>query len=36
MVRSNPGLLLLKKDVVVKKWSSYNIPTIEEVKKLMQ
>lgn len=36
MVRSNPGLLLIKDDVVVKKWSSYNIPTIEEVNKLMK
>ncbi len=35
MVRSNPGLLLIKKDVVIHKWSSYNIPNIEEVKKLM-
>ncbi len=36
MVRSNPGLLLIKKDVVIHKWSSYNIPNIEEVKKLMK
>ena len=36
MVRSNPGLLLIKKDVVIKKWSSYNFPSIEEVKALMQ
>jgi uncharacterized membrane protein YphA (DoxX/SURF4 family) len=36
MVRSNPGLLLIKKDVVIKKWSSYNIPSIDEVKSLMK
>ena len=36
MVRSNPGLLLIKKDVVIHKWSSYNIPNIEEVKNLMK
>ncbi len=36
MVRSNPGLLLIKKDVVIKKWSSYNIPSMEEVKKLIK
>lgn len=36
MVRSNPGLLLIKKDMVIKKWSSYNIPSIEEVNKLMK
>ncbi|MCX6189505.1 MAG: DoxX family protein [Bacteroidetes bacterium] len=36
MVRSNPGLLLIKKDVVIKKWSSYNIPSIEEVNKLLK
>ncbi|MFN4082257.1 MAG: BT_3928 family protein [Bacteroidia bacterium] len=27
MVRSNPGLILLKDNTVVKKWSAYNIPT---------
>lgn len=36
MVRSNPGLLLIKKDQVIKKWSSYNIPKIEEVEQLMK
>jgi hypothetical protein len=36
MVRSNPGLLLIKKDVVIKKWSSYNIPSIDEVRGLMK
>ncbi len=36
MVRSNPGLLLIKKDTVIKKWSSYNIPSMEEVKKLLK
>lgn len=36
IVRSNPGLLLIKKDIVIKKWSSYNIPSINEVKGLMK
>ncbi len=36
MVRSNPGLLLIKKDVIIKKWSSYNIPSILEVQKLLK
>jgi len=31
MIRSNPGLMLLKGSVVVKKWSAYNLPTIDEV-----
>jgi uncharacterized membrane protein YphA (DoxX/SURF4 family) len=36
MVRSNPGLLLLKGSVVVKKWSAYNLPTVDVVKKYMK
>lgn len=36
MVRSNPGLLLLKGNTVVKKWSAYNLPSFETVKKYMK
>jgi uncharacterized membrane protein YphA (DoxX/SURF4 family) len=33
MVRSSPGVMLMKGPVVIKKWSSYNFPTITSVKK---
>ena len=36
MVRSNPGLLLMKDNVVIKKWSAYGIPTFEKVKLYME
>jgi hypothetical protein len=36
IVRSNPGVLLLKGNTIVKKWSSYAIPSYETVKKYMQ
>lgn len=36
MVRSNPGLLLLKDNVVIKKWSAYGIPTFDKVKLYME
>jgi uncharacterized membrane protein YphA (DoxX/SURF4 family) len=36
MVRSNPGLMLLKGNVVVKKWGAYNLPTYEIVQKYMK
>jgi uncharacterized membrane protein YphA (DoxX/SURF4 family) len=36
MVRSSPGLILMNGSVVVKKWSSYNFPTIETLEKYMQ
>lgn len=36
MVRSNPGIILLKKNVVIKKWGAYNLPTIETVQKYMK
>lgn len=36
MVRSNPGLLLMKGNVVQKKWSAYNLPTYEVVQKYMK
>jgi hypothetical protein len=35
MVRSNPGIILLKKNVVVKKWGAYNLPSFETVQKYM-
>jgi uncharacterized membrane protein YphA (DoxX/SURF4 family) len=36
IVRSNPGVVLMKGNVVVKKWSSYAIPTMETLKKYMK
>lgn len=36
MVRSNPGLLLLKDNVVIKKWGAYGIPTFDKVKLYME
>lgn len=36
MVRSNPGLLLLKDNVVIKKWSAYGLPTFDKVKMYME
>lgn len=36
MVRSNPGLMLLKDNVVVKKWSCYNIPNPQVLNKYMK
>jgi uncharacterized membrane protein YphA (DoxX/SURF4 family) len=35
MVRSNPGLLLIKKDKVIKKWSSFSIPSMDQVSKFI-
>jgi uncharacterized membrane protein YphA (DoxX/SURF4 family) len=35
MVRSNPGVLLLKKSTVLKKWSSFAIPSAETVEKIL-
>ena len=35
IVRSNPGLVLMKGSTVVKKWSAYNLPSYEIVKKYM-
>lgn len=34
IIRSNPGLLLFKKGIVVKTWPSTNLPTYKEVLKL--
>ncbi len=36
MVRSNPGLILMKGSVVVKKWSAYNFPNYEIVTRYMK
>lgn len=35
MVRSNPGLILMKGNVVIKKWSAYNFPNYEVVSRYM-
>lgn len=34
MIRSNPGLILIKKGVILNKWSSNNLPSIEENPKI--
>jgi len=36
MIRSNPGLLLLKDSKVLAKWPASNIPDLDEVKKYMR
>lgn len=36
IVRSNPGLVLMKDNVVIKKWSAYSIPTFAQVKLYME
>ena len=36
IVRSNPGLVLMKDNVVIKKWTAYGIPTFEQVKLYME
>lgn len=36
MVRSNPGLILLKNNVVVKKWGAFNLPDPTVLKKYIQ
>lgn len=36
MIRSSPGVILLYNTTVVKKWSSFNIPTYKQVKKHMK
>ena len=35
-VRANPGILLMKKGVVIKKWSAFAIPSYETVQKYMK
>ena len=34
MVRTNPGVLLLRKGTVLGKWSGYKMPTATEIEKL--
>jgi uncharacterized membrane protein YphA (DoxX/SURF4 family) len=36
MIRSSPGIMLLNGTTVVKRWSSRNVPSYSEVKKLME
>lgn len=36
MIRSNPGLILLKDNVILKKWSCRDIPTIQELKAFIE
>ena len=36
MIRSSPGIILLKGTTVLKRWSSKNIPDYKEIKKLME
>jgi len=36
MVRSNPGVILMKKSTVVKKWGAYNLPSYQTVLKYMK
>jgi hypothetical protein len=36
MIRSSPGIILLKGTTVVKRWSSKNVPGYKEIKKLME
>lgn len=35
IVRGNPGLVLLKNGIIVKKWSNYNLPDADELGKLV-
>ncbi len=35
MVRSNPGLMLLKQGTVIKKWSYFDFPDIEEIEQII-
>ncbi|MCX7954340.1 MAG: DoxX family protein [Bacteroidales bacterium] len=36
MIRSNPGLLLLKGPIVIEKWSFYDFPEIDEIKQIIK
>ena len=36
IIRSDPGLILFKNGVIIKKWHYNNIPEIEEVKHLLK
>ena len=35
IIRSNPGLVLMKDGVVVKKWHKENLPAVDEIKRIM-
>lgn len=35
LVRANPGVVLLKDGVIMGKWSSYNLPTVDELYKIL-
>jgi len=35
LVRANPGIVLLKNGVIMGKWSSYNLPTVDELYKIL-
>jgi len=35
MVRSNPGMMLLKDNTIIKKWNYNDLPTVDEFKKLL-
>lgn len=36
LVRANPGLVLIKNGVILKKWSAYKLPTIAKLQKILQ
>ena len=36
MVRSNPGLMLMNKGVILDKWSKIDFPYAEEINKLVE
>jgi len=36
MVRSNPGLMLIKKGTVIGKWHYNNIPSLEKIEKMVK
>lgn len=35
IIRSNPGVILMKKSTIIKKWSAYNLPSYEVVLRYM-
>jgi hypothetical protein len=35
MVRSNPGIMLLKDNVILRKWNINDAPSVEKLKKLL-